>query len=153
MLHERAVFPRLVALKIMEHGSMSKHRDLTGPRPAGNHKELIVWQKAVDLALSAHQISATFPTFELFGLGAQIRGAAISIPSNIAEGAARGSAKELLRFLYIARGSCAELETQLHIAHKLGYLASASEIEKRVAEVGKLLTSIIGTLRHQVSKP
>ena len=122
-------------------------------RSTGNHKQLIAWQKAVGLAISVHEITAKFPKSELFGLTAQIRRAAVSIPSNIAEGAARGSSKDFLRFMYIASGSCAELETQLHIARAVGYAENSSTIEKRLVEVGKLLSAIIRTLRNQITSP
>ena len=78
-----------------------------------DHKEMDVWNKAVDLVENIYSITANFPQNEVYGLTAQIRRAAVSVPSNIAEGCGRRSDKELMNFLYIASGSLAELETQL----------------------------------------
>lgn len=86
-----------------------------------NHKELDVWKKGMDLVEKIYSLSASFPAEERFGLTSQIRRAAVSVPSNIAEGAARKSDKELLQFISIAIGSLAELETQYLIAIRLGF--------------------------------
>jgi four helix bundle protein len=85
------------------------------------HHQLRVWQDAMVLVRRVYEISASFPAEERFGLTAQMRRSAVSVPSNIAEGAARGSSKEFARFLSIARGSLSELDTQLRIAHDLGF--------------------------------
>ena len=85
------------------------------------HKRLDVWKKSVSFVTDIYQLTQQFPSDEKFGLTNQIRRAAVSIPSNIAEGAARQSNKEFLQFLYIALGSCSEVETQLVIANNLGY--------------------------------
>src|SRR5208337_5175176 len=84
------------------------------------HKDLDVWKEAMNLAKQAYFITSNFPKEEIYGLTSQIRRAAVSIPSNIAEGAARNSHKEFIQFLYIALGSVAELETQLLLARELG---------------------------------
>jgi four helix bundle protein len=81
-----------------------------------------VWQLGIDISLTVYQITDGFPQREMYGLTSQLRRAAISIPSNIAEGHTRGQTKDFIRFLSIARGSVAELETQLIIAERLGYL-------------------------------
>lgn len=86
-----------------------------------SYKQLIVWQKSMELVLLVYALTVTFPRDELYGLSSQMRRAAVSIPSNIAEGSYRNSRKEYLRFLYIAFGSGAELETQVEIAKMLGY--------------------------------
>ena len=86
-----------------------------------NFKELIVWQKAMDLAAGVYTLTKYLPKEETYGLSDQMRRAAVSIPSNIAEGQARQSSKEFLQFLCIACGSRAELETQLLLAKRLGY--------------------------------
>src|SRR5262245_33076304 len=91
------------------------------------HTKLDVWQDAMRLVVQVYDATRQFPADERYGLTNQMRRAAISIPSNIAEGAARETDNEFLRFLFIARGSLAELETQLMIAAKLGYLASLTE--------------------------
>jgi four helix bundle protein len=92
------------------------------------HKDLLVWQKAVDLVLDVYKITQSFPKEEGYGLTSQIRRAAISVPSNLAEGAARQTKKEFQQFIYIAMGSVAELETQLIIADRLGYLNSQKNV-------------------------
>ncbi len=91
------------------------------------HKDLRVWQKGMELVEEIYALTATFPQSEIFGLTSQIRRSAVSIPSNIAEGAARGTKEEFIHFLYIALGSLAELETQLLIAQRLGFLTSVPE--------------------------
>lgn len=87
-----------------------------------DHKELEAWKRAMRLAREVYRVSSGFPKEEQLGLLPQLRRAAVSVPSNIAEGAARNSDKELVRFLYIAMGSIAELETQLLLAKEFGYL-------------------------------
>jgi len=87
------------------------------------HKDLNVWKKAMDLVVFVYQATSPFPDSERFGLTNQIRRSVVSIPSNIAEGAARTSDKEFLHFLSIALGSLAELETQLIIANRLKYIS------------------------------
>ncbi len=86
------------------------------------HKELIAWQKAYNLCLKTFKSTEKFPRSEQFGLTSQLKRSALSIPSNIAEGYNRGSTSEYIRLLYISYASLAELETQLMIAHDLGYI-------------------------------
>jgi four helix bundle protein len=88
----------------------------------GNFRELAVWKRAHDLALGVYHCTNSFPNRERFGLAAQLRRAAVSIVSNIAEGAGRQSDRELARFLRIARGSVRELECQLLLSRDLGYM-------------------------------
>ena len=116
-----------------------------------NHKDLIVWQKSLDLAIKVHSMTACFPKCELFGLTAQIRRTAVSIPSNISEGSARGSTREFLHFMHIARGSYAELETQLILASRFGYVQHLPLIEPLLLEVGKLINAVIAGLRRRQS--
>src|SRR3970040_1012156 len=91
------------------------------------HRDLIAWQAAMDLAETVYQQSATFPKEETFGLRIQIRRAAVSVPSNIAEGAARKSSREFFQYLGVAMGSLAELETQVELAIRLKYLLKNTE--------------------------
>ena len=113
-----------------------------------NYKDLKVWQKSIELVIDIYQLVKGFPKEEVNGLSSQMRRAAVSIPSNIAEGYYRYSDKELLKFLHIARGSGAELETQLIIAAQLGY-ASEQKLEKAMLlceEVEKMLNAFIGRI-------
>ena len=114
-----------------------------------NYKDLIVWQKAMDLTTEVYRLTKKLPKDELYGLINQMRRATVSIPSNIAEGNARFSTKEYLRFLSIARGSKAEVETQLLLCVKLGYLQQ-SETDNALGlcmEIGKILNTMISKFR------
>ncbi len=100
---------------------------------AKNFRDLEVWQLGKDIALSAYKLTRQFPKEEIYGLASQIRRAAVSVPSNVAEGFNRFHNKEYRQFLFVALGSCAELETQIDLAVELGYCdqaASASLFEK-----------------------
>jgi four helix bundle protein len=114
-----------------------------------NYKELEVWQKAVALALATYKSTDGFPNAEKFGLTAQIRRAATSVPANIPEGWGRGTTKEYIQFLLIARGSLMELETHAIIAHGLRYLSDAdrANLTEQIQEVGRLLNGLIQSLR------
>jgi four helix bundle protein len=116
-----------------------------------SYRDLLVWQKAVELALLVYRLSEGFPKREIYGLASQIRRAGVSVPSNIAEGYGRGSRKEYLQFLSIAQGSLKELETQTIIGGRLGY-ATPSQIERVLSEaevVGKMLGGLIRSLRTE----
>ncbi len=108
------------------------------------HKDLDVWNEGIGLVLEVYKIVKQFPIEEKFGLSDQIRRSAISIPSNIAEGAARNSKKEFLQFLFIALGSLSELETQLIIAKKLEYL----EEEMIFTLLEREKSKILGLIRY-----
>ncbi|MEK7212390.1 MAG: four helix bundle protein [Patescibacteria group bacterium] len=99
-----------------------------------NFKELTVWNKSIELVVLVYKLTSGFPKSEDFGLTSQMRRAAVSIPSNIAEGHMRTTTKDFKQFLAIARGSCAELETQGIIAHRLGYL-SRTDFESLMSEI------------------
>ncbi|SEP54839.1 four helix bundle protein [Flavobacterium urocaniciphilum] len=103
------------------------------------HKNLDVWKKSMDLVESIYKMTQTFPESEKFGLINQMRRAAVSIPSNIAEGSARKGDKELIQFLYIALGSIAELETQYMIAVRLQFVNKDEEMEEMILNVKKML--------------
>src|SRR5262245_26129193 len=107
-----------------------------------SHRDLIAWQEAMNLVEAVYQHTARFPKEETYVLTAQTHRAAISVPSNIAEGAARNFGRELYRYLGIAMGSLAELETQLELAVRLKYLPRGSEIFKLVQRVGRLLNGL-----------
>jgi four helix bundle protein len=116
---------------------------------AKSYKNLIVWQKSKELVLWIYKLSEHFPRMESFGLTMQMRRAAVSIPSNIAEGSRRGSRKDFRHFLLMAYGSGAELETQLEIAKSLKYgdLEMIGKVEKILDEVMRMLNSFSGKLR------
>jgi len=113
-----------------------------------NYKELEIWQKGVDLTVQVYQITRTFPPEEKFGLVSQIRRAASSIPANIAEGWGRGSTKEYVQFLRIARASLMELETHLILASRLGYIEGdrLGTLQQEVETLGKRINSLIQSL-------
>ncbi len=117
-------------------------------------KDLLVWQKSMDLTMCVYEIVQFFPKSETYALSDQIRRAAVSIPSNIAEGQARQTKKEFLQFLWIARGSRAEMETQILIAQKLGYLQNVPEGKLHALfslsdEVARMLYALIAKLSQQ----
>lgn len=116
-----------------------------------NYRDLIVWQKAIGLTVNVYEMTKKFPKEELYGLTSQIRRAAVSIPSNIAEGQGRRSPMEFLRFLSIAQGSRAEAETQVIIAHKLGYVdeKTAEAILHSFSEISSLTNGLINHLRSR----
>ncbi|WP_305908653.1 four helix bundle protein [Methylomarinum sp. Ch1-1] len=113
-----------------------------------SYKDLIVWQKSMDLVAMVYQVTKTFPKEELYGLTNQLRRAAVSIPSNIAEGQARNSTAEFRNFLSIARGSLAEVETQLLIAERLKYIDSKKldEILNIQGEINKMTNALMNKL-------
>lgn len=114
-----------------------------------SHKDLIVWQKSVALASKIYAATARIPREEQYGITAQMRRSAISVPSNIAEGSGRSGRAEYIRYLHIARGSLAELETQVHIATSLNMLDEKSRLDGEISEVGRLLTALIRRLKEQ----
>ena len=107
-----------------------------------HHKDLEVWKKAIELVKLVYIITDDLPHKEEYGLCSQIRRAVVSIPSNIAEGCARFSSKETVRFLDIALGSLAEVDTQLIIARELGYLQSNDEVLELLGKVNALLIGL-----------
>ena len=113
-----------------------------------DHKDLDVWKKSIELVTEIYSITANFPYEEKYGIVSQIRRAAISVPSNIAEGCARFSDKENLRFLDIARGSLAELETQLIISKNIGFIDS-DNLVKKISPIAQMLS---GLKRHLKQK-
>lgn len=117
---------------------------------ASTYKSLNVWKKAMELVVLVYNISKHFPKEEIYGLSSQMRRAAVSIPSNIAEGHQRYSPKEFIHFLSIARGSLAELETQVIIANRLNYI-SAEHLDTTLGQIqqtGNLLGGLIRSIKH-----
>ncbi|TJZ60115.1 four helix bundle protein [Sphingobacterium olei] len=110
-----------------------------------SHKDLDVWKKAIVLVSDVYRCTTAFPKEEVYSITSQIRRSAVSIPSNIAEGAARQTNKEFIQFLFIASGSCAELDTQLLIAKNLGYLNEDmyNGLLPKAEEIGKMINGLI----------
>ncbi|WP_205589293.1 four helix bundle protein [Mesonia aquimarina] len=114
-----------------------------------SHKDLTLWKESMDLVEDVYRISKAFPNEELYGLTSQIRRSAVSVPSNIAEGAGRKGKKEFCRFLYIALGSLSELETQFEIAIRLNYLAEVTQVDlvsDRIIYIRRMISKLIKTL-------
>ena len=120
---------------------------------ANDYKDFVVWQKSIDLSVEIYRLVKLLPKTETYALSDQMRRAVISIPSNIAEGKGRNSAKEFVQFLGIARGSQKELETQLYICTKLGYFTEeeVSTALNLCEEISKMLNSLI--MKIQSSLP
>jgi len=120
-----------------------------------NYKELKVWEKSYQLCLEIYRTSKKFPRHEIYGLISQMRRAALSIPSNIAEGYGRKTTPEYLRSLYIAYGSVCELETQILLSGDLGYLneISLSKLQEKLGEVERMLKALIKSLENKHLNP
>jgi four helix bundle protein len=113
-----------------------------------NYTDLIAWQKSMDLAQELYRATARFPKEEMYGLMSQLRRAAVSVPSNIAEGQGRRTTGAFLQHLSIAHGSLRETETQMLLAVRLGYLSdkAAASLMKQTGEVGRLITGLANSL-------
>ena len=113
-----------------------------------SYRDLIVWQKAMELVKHTYLLASGFPAHERYGLADQMRRSAVSIPSNIAEGQARQHTAEFRQFLFVALGSLAELETQTLIAHDVTYLSSKQlhEIETKIGEIRRMIHGLIRQL-------
>ena len=120
-----------------------------------DYRELLVWQKAMDLVEQVYRITAHFPREETYGLTGQLRRAAVSVPSNIAEGHGRRSPRELMKFLAIANGSLKEAETQLLIAQRLGYIDEPTRIAvfRIAAEIGRMVYGLTNSIRKRLNHP
>ncbi len=117
------------------------------------HKDLNVWKEAIQLVTDVYRMTRSFPKDEQFGLTSQIRRAAISIPSNIAEGSARASGKEFTQFLCISMGSAVELETQLIISRNLEYVSEMNyqRISDKVNNISKMIQGLIKSVKAKTS--
>jgi len=113
-----------------------------------DYKNLDVWGKSISLVLEAYKITNNFPKEERYALADQIKRAAVSIPSNIAEGASRNTRKEFIQFIYIALGSASELETQIIIAEKLGYIEHKELLISDITIIRKMLNALISSLKR-----
>ena len=113
------------------------------------HKDLDVWKKSIDLISKVYEITMNFPQYEKFGIISQMRRSAISIASNIGEGAARQTKKQFSYFLYLARGSLSELDTQFEISKKLGYVEERNmeEISELAIRIDQMITGLIKSIK------
>ena len=118
-----------------------------------SHIDLDVWKFSMDLVGEIYRISGTFPSSEVYGLTSQIRRAAVSVPSNIAEGAARQGHKEFIQFLYISLGSLSEVETQIILAYRLHYLSGIDTIMERITQIKKMLNGLIAHQKRKGKTP
>ncbi len=116
------------------------------------HHDLQVWQEGMSLAKDIYAATASFPKKEAFGLTSQMRRSAVSVPSNIAEGAARGGKKEFLQFLVISRGSLMELETQIILAKDLGFVGDSQVLLGKINKIFALLNGLIAALKIRTEK-
>ena len=119
---------------------------------SNSYKDLLVWQKSMDLVVEVYALTEKFPKSEAYGLVSQMQRAAVAIPSNIAEGQKRGHKKEFVQFLYISYGSGAELETQVEICKRLGKLKDLNytAIESNLEIIMKMLNSLIGSIKNSL---
>lgn len=113
------------------------------------HKDLDVWKRSIELVASIYKITSSFPREELYGLTSQIRRSAVSLPSNIAEGAARNHVNEFRQFLYISLASGAEMETQLIISKMLGYITDkeSQELINELNSISRMIQGLIKSLK------
>ena len=117
------------------------------------HKDLRVWQQSIDFVSSIYLMTRSLPKEELFGLVSQMRRAAVAVPSNIAEGYARGTDKEKIHFLRISSGSMSELETQLTLCLKLGYISQEeyNTTSEKLVSVWKQLNALISVIKKRIN--
>lgn len=120
-----------------------------------NYKDLNVWQESYQLCLIVYKVTKRFPENEKYGLTSQIRRAAVSIPSNIAEGYGRKTTQDYIRFLYIAYGSTCELETQILLSGDLGYLdkENLSGFQSKIGSIERMLKALIKSLENKHPNP
>jgi len=118
-----------------------------------HYRQLIAWQKAIDLCTVLYELTESFPRSELYGIIAQLRRAGVSVPSNIAEGRGRGSTRDYRRFLLQARGSLFEIETQTEIAARLRFIKreEANAVFEQTAEVIRLINGLLNYLNRKLA--
>lgn len=113
------------------------------------HRDLDVWQRGMDMVTAIYQLTSSWPDSERYGLTIQLRRAAVSVPSNIAEGSARSSSADFSRFLDIAKGSLAEVETQLEIAKRIGLIDNYSVLENQLISLRRMLLGLQQYIRQK----
>jgi four helix bundle protein len=121
-------------------------------KKSNSYKDLLVWQKSIDLVSRIYKLTEKFPKSEMYGLSSQMQRAAVAIPSNIAEGQRRSHKKEFIQFLHISYGSGAELETQLEICKRLYKIENSeyTDIVLNLEIIMKMLNSLIGSLKNSL---
>lgn len=119
--------------------------------PRRKHHDLVAWQQGIVLVKSTYRVTSVFPETEKFGLSAQMRRAAVSVPANIAEGVSRSSSRERIHFLSIARSSPNELETHAIVAHELGFLSDNQELLALLDRAFALITGLMNAERRKGS--
>jgi four helix bundle protein len=117
------------------------------------YRDLLVWQKSMDLCVEVHNATLVFPKQELFGLSAQLNRSVVSVPSNIAEGHGRRTTPDFIHFLSISRGSLNEVETQITLAMRYNYISQTDhdELLERCGEVGRMLNGLIDALERRLA--
>jgi four helix bundle protein len=120
-----------------------------------SYRDIVAWQKGMALVTSVYKASQVFPEREIFGLTRQLRKAVLSVPSNIAEGKGRDTKRDYLQFLYRARGSIYETQTQLEVARNLGFLSDETyaPLCDEAAQAGKVLNGLIRNVKSQIESP
>ncbi|MBT6112965.1 MAG: four helix bundle protein [Candidatus Marinimicrobia bacterium] len=113
------------------------------------HKDLNVYQNSIDLVTDIYYLRKSFPGEEQYGLTSQIRRSAVSVPSNISEGAARKNKTEFIQFLYIALGSLSELETQLIISKNLGYVKKTDDLIEKITDIRKMIFGLVKSIKSK----
>lgn len=131
---------------IQEDNKLIMERDVTR---VSSFRDLDVWKKSMELSVDIYRITQSFPSTELYGLTSQLRRAAVSVASNIAEGSGRHSTKEFLQFLNIANGSLAEIETHLELAYRLNYIQSI-ELQPNINHIRSMIFGLIRSLRKKL---
>ena len=115
------------------------------------HHDLVVWKESINLVKEIYELTDSFPKKETYSLTDQIRRSAVSVPSNIAEGAARTTDREFINFLSIGRGSLSELETQIIIAKEIGYINDTDKVMKRIDKIFALINGLINSIKKRNS--
>lgn len=116
-----------------------------------SHRDLLVWQKSVDLVDLLYEMTDSFPKHELYGMSSQLRRAGVSVPSNIAEGNGRGTTQDYIRFLFTSYGSLMEVDTHVHLAQHRNYIRQGDEdrVIERLSEIGRMLNGLINSLERR----
>ena len=124
-------------------------------RPIKSYRDLIAWQKAVELVVECYRATEGFPKSETYGLSSQLQRAAVSVPANIAEGRGRGHIREFAHHVAIAQGSLCETETHVEVAQRLGYLTpvAANALQQRAQRLGKLMHGLRHSLQRRIDSP